>query len=141
LCTPRESPIRDPGREGVKFFRCCHAQPIAEVERARSIKLESMRAELAELDEIVETVKLKRSRACIACYLKGKLLCHEHTSMPMLCQTVTDLFMLGKVPHWIAMLLALTIFFGGIGIILGGYMRLCENWRCPLPSATLCWNN
>ena len=82
-----------------------------------------MRAELAELDEIVETVESKGpSRACKACYLKGKLLCHEHTSMPMLCQTVTELFMLGKVPHWIAMLLALTIFFGGIGIILGGYM-------------------
>jgi hypothetical protein len=30
--------------------------------------------------------------------------------------------MLGKLPHWLAMILSVTIFFGGIGFIMGKFM-------------------
>ena len=120
MCKPREAPISTLGREGVRYFRCCHAQPVAEVERARAQRLDKMRADVEDFtDAEPETTKPNRTRACKIFYLKNRLACHEHTSMPTLCSMITDLFMLGKVPHWVAMILALTVFFGGIGLLLG----------------------
>ena len=61
-------------------------------------------------------------RRCRACWLTCRVQCVEHTSLPWLLQSATDLFMLGKLPHWLAMILSVTIFFGGIGFIMGKFM-------------------